>query len=415
MDDVKSSTPVDAGDSKNPKVKGPTKDDPAPRGRRPFVILGAVAVAAALGITAYFIHMAGRETTDDAQVEADTVPTGARVGGQVLKVHVVENQVVEAGQLLIELDSRDFEAKVAQAEAEVLTAKAQAAAADAQVLIVQATSKGGLASARAMVAGSSSAVSAATAQIESARAGLVRAEADARRAEIEVKRARELRATGAIAQTALDLAETTNAGAQAALEQARAQVTAAAEAEHVARSRVGEARGHLDQSTPVDAQIAAAAAGAALAHARVKSAEAMLDLARLQLSYTKVVAPTAGVASKLGVHDGQLVQPGQPLRELVPRQTYVVANFKETEIGGMQPGQRAAITVDAYPGREFSGKVESLSAGTGSSFSLIPPDNASGNFVKVVQRVPVRIAWTDLPQDVELRAGLSADVVVFVK
>ncbi len=162
------------------------------------------------------------------------------------------------------------------------------------------------------------------------------------------------------------------------------------------------------------AQLAAAHAAAELARARVKVAEAQLRTARLQLDYTRVVAPEDGVVSRLGVHPGQNVQPGAPVAELVPSRTYVVANFKETQIGRMRPGQPAEIRLDAYPGRVFEGTVESRSGGTGARFALVPPDNASGNFVKVVQRVPVRITWTK-PPDVPLAAGLSAVVTVRVR
>ncbi|HEY6912389.1 MAG TPA: HlyD family efflux transporter periplasmic adaptor subunit, partial [Myxococcales bacterium] len=161
--------------------------------------------------------------------------------------------------------------------------------------------------------------------------------------------------------------------------------------------------------------VAAAEANARLAHARQKSAEAALALARLQLSYTRLYAQEDGQVTRLTAREGQMVQPGQPLAELVPDRTYVVANFKETQIGEMKPGQRVEIGIDAFPGRQLEGKVESLAGGTGSRFSLLPPDNASGNFVKVVQRVPVRIAWVNVPGGVTLRPGLSADVTVRVQ
>jgi membrane fusion protein (multidrug efflux system) len=170
----------------------------------------------------------------------------------------------------------------------------------------------------------------------------------------------------------------------------------------------------VTQSAPIEAQLAAAKANADLAHARADGARAALDLAKLQLSYTKITSPGDGLASKLSVHAGQFVAVGQPVIELVPTTTYVIANFKETQIGRMRPGERAQIEVDAFPHRKFEGRVESLSGGTGSSFSLLPADNASGNFVKVVQRVPVRIAWVNPPSDVVLRAGLSVDATVYV-
>ncbi len=389
---------------------------PAPKsGKRPFMILGGIALLAAIGASVYLELTKNLETTDDAQVAADTVPTAARVAGQVLHVLVTDNQVVKKGELLIELDPADYAARVKQAEAELRTAKAQAAAAAAQVDIVSATSKGGFQSARAQVAGSSSGVSAAKAQVEAAKAGLARAEAAARTADLDYERAKGLAAQSAIPQAQLDLAQSEYDGAHAALDQAKAQIVAAQQAERIAMSRVGEAQGHLDQTSQVSAQIDAAKANADLADARVQSAEAQLELARLQLSYTKIFAPNDGMASRLSVHDGQLVQPGQPLLELVPLQTYVVANFKETEVGRMRPGQPASITLDAFPGVELKGKVQSLAGGTGSTFSLLPPDNASGNFVKVVQRVPVRIEWVDPPANLAFRAGLSADVTVNVK
>lgn len=174
-----------------------------------------------------------------------------------------------------------------------------------------------------------------------------------------------------------------------------------------------EAEARVSQTTPVGPQIEAAQSSAALADARVTAAEAALKLAELQLSYTTVTAPNDGMVTQLGARVGALVQAGQPLAQLVPATTYVVANFKETQIDRMRPGDQASVTIDAYPGRTFHATVESLAGGTGSRFSLIPPDNASGNFVKVVQRVPVRLTWTSEP-DVALRAGLSADVTVSV-
>jgi len=218
-----------------------------------------------------------------------------------------------------------------------------------------------------------------------------------------------------IPQQRLDDAKATNDMAQAGLLQARANLAAAEDMLRAAESRVGETRGKVQQSSPVAAQIAAAQANARLAHARVQSSQAALELSRLQLSYTRIAAQADGEVSRLTVHDGQLVQAGQPMTALVPAQTYLVANFKETQIGDMKPGQEVDVDLDAFPGRKLHGKLESLSGGTGSRFSLLPPDNASGNFVKVVQRIPVRISWVDPPKDLPLRAGLSADVTVHVK
>ncbi len=387
---------------------------PRKSARRGYVIVGFAGLALALGIGTYVFLTQGEESTDDAQVSADIVPIGTRVAGQIVSVSVQENQLVKKGDPIAEIDDADYAARAKQAEAELATAQAQAQAADAQVQVTEATSRGGLASARAMVNGTSAGVSSAAAQGDAARAALNRSEVDARKAELDLNRAKELRQANAIPSQALDNAQAMYDSAQAAVAQARAQLALAQQSRNAALAQVGEAQGKLSQSAPVDAQIATARAQADLAHARVDSAKAQLDLAKLQLSYTKIKAPSDGFASKLAVHPGQLVSVGQPVIELVPTATYVLANFKETQVGKMRIDEKAEITVDAYPGRKFEGKVQSLSGGTGSSFSLLPADNATGNFVKVVQRVPVRISWENLPGDVPMRAGLSADVTVEV-
>jgi membrane fusion protein, multidrug efflux system len=381
---------------------------------RGYVIVGIVALAVGLGIGGYMLLTQGKETTDDAQVSADIVPIGTRVAGQVVNVDIKENQLVKKGDPIAEIDDADYSAREKQAAAELATAEAQAQAADAQVQVIEATSRGGLASARAMVTGSSVGVTSAAAQAEAARAALNRAEVDQRKAELDLNRAKELRQANAVPPQAVDNAQAAFDSAKAAVAQSRAQLALAEQSRNSALAQVSEAQGKLSQSAPVDAEIATAHAQADLAHARVASAKAQLDLAALQLSYTKIKASSDGIASKLSVHPGQLVSIGQPVVELVPTATYVVANFKETQVGKMRLHQKAEIEIDAFPGRKLEGEVESLSGGTGASFSLLPADNATGNFVKVVQRVPVRIAWTNLPGDVPLRAGLSADVTVEV-
>ncbi|MEO6420838.1 MAG: HlyD family secretion protein [Polyangiaceae bacterium] len=381
--------------------------------RRPLLILATLVAVGVIAFGSYTVATAGQETTDDAQVAADLVAVSARVTGQVTEVSIKENQLVKAGEPLAKIDDADFVAKVKQAEAEVASSKAQAAAADAQVSIVEATSKGTLSSAKAAYSGSSVGVASADAQVAGAQAQLVRAQSDQRKAEADLKRTKELRDANALPQERLDNAQSAFDSAQAQVTAAQAQVSAAQEGKRAAQSRVSEAAGKVTQSAPIDSQMAAVKANADLAHARTDSAEAMLELTKLQLSYTKIVAPYDGFASKLSVHSGQFVTVGQPVIELVPTATYVVANFKETQLAKMAVGQRAKLAIDSYPHREFEGVVESISGGTGASFSIMPADNASGNFVKVVQRVPVRIAWVNLPADVKLRAGLSVDATVF--
>ncbi len=353
-------TPASPASTPGPEGRGPAQPEPIrpaevsparpPRRRALAFAAVAAVVAAALGYGAYAYATRFDVSTDDAQVESDVVPLAPRVGGAVARVLVQENQAVKKGELLVVIDHADFAAKVRQAEAELETVRAQAKAAEAQV--------------------------------GAAEAGLRRAEVEGDKAGIDLARAEQLRKGDAIPPEKLDTAKAASGTSRAGVASARAQV-------------------------------AVAQAQEKLAHGRVKAAEATLDLAQLQLSYTKIWAPEDGVVSKLAIHEGQLVSPGQPLAELVPNSNYVVANFKETQVGAMRAGQRAVVEIDAYPGLKFEGSVESLSGGTGARFSLIPPDNASGNFVKVVERVPVRIAWTQpLPPDIHVRAGLSAYVVV---
>jgi membrane fusion protein (multidrug efflux system) len=382
--------------------------------RRPLFVLGFLIVAVVGAIGIHSMLTANEESTDDAQVEADVVPLAARVSGMVIAVKATDNQTVKKGDVLLELDPADFIAREKQAEAQLLTAKAQADVADAQAQVVEATARGGLSTAKAVFSGSSVAVSSADAQIASAKASELRAQSDLNKATLDLARAKELFAATAIPKERLDNAQASFDSATAALAVTHANVLNATELKRAAESRVQEAKGRLDQSTPIDAQIAAAHAQAALAHANVTAAEASLDLAKNQLTYTKVYAPNDGTLAHFTIREGQLIQMGQPITSLVPSKTYLVGNFKETQVGRIKPGQKVDIEVDAFPGKKLEGTVESVQGGTGARFSLLPPDNASGNFVKVVQRVPVRVAFTKT-EDVALRAGLSADVTIHVK
>ena len=399
--------------------------EPPPAGPQPPVLrrrrkraFGALAVVAVLAIVAYVVFdllTRNQESTDDAQVEADVVPLSARVAAPVLIVHAPDNARVKKNDPLIDLDPTDYQIKVAQAEADLAAAVAQADAAGAQLEIVEATAAGGLTSAQAQVSGSGSSVRSAQAQVAAAQAGLARARADASRAKNDLDRAARLAAEKAIPTAQLDNARSAAASADAQVAQAQAQLSGAEDQARAAQARVGEAQGRLIQSGSVDAQRKAARAAKDLADARRQGAEAALKNAQQQLAYTHIVAPADGTLSRLAVHPGQLVQPGAILAELVPTETYVVANFKETQLARMRPDQEVHISIDAYPGRTLLGRVASLSPGTGARFSLLPPDNATGNFVKVVQRVPVKIVWEKLPADLQPQAGLSAEVTVYLR
>jgi membrane fusion protein (multidrug efflux system) len=388
-------------------------DKPRPTSRRRIGIIVAAAILGISGFVGVRAWTANRQTTDDAQVEADVVPISVRVSGPVRLVNVKDNAHVKKGDLILEVDPSDWHARFKQAEGELAAAKAQASAADAQMQVAEATARGGFSVARAQVSTSVAQVSSAQAQVASAQAQLQRAIADEKKAALDLERNRQLLSTNAVSQERVDNAQASFDSAHASVTAAQAQLRVAEDAYRVAQSRVAEASGNLDSSNPVDAKIAGARANAEMARARVLTAEAALDLARLNLDYTKVVAPADGIVSKLNVHEGQLLAASQTIAELVPENTYVVANFKETQVGQMHEGQRVEVEVDAYESRRIEGKVVSIAGGTGARFSLLPPDNASGNFVKVVQRIPVRVEWKNVPGGLVLRAGMSATATVF--
>jgi membrane fusion protein (multidrug efflux system) len=410
METATSQTPASV--SPLPQPSAPAAEAQKRSPKRAFMILGVVLGVALLGVGIYLFVTRNDESTDDAQIEADVIPVAPRVGGAVVKVEVKDNQRVRTGDVLFEIDPADYDAKVAQAQADLALAQAQAQAAHAQETIVEAQASGGLFSAKAALSGSSIGVSAADQQVAAAEAAIARAQADQRKAELDYKRTEALFADKAVAQDRMDAAQATYDGANAALKSAQAQLAGAHDTKTQAVTRVAEAQGRFSVAKPIEAQIAAAQAQALAADAKAQSSQAALDLAKLQRAYAKVTASVDGFVSRVKLEPGDLLAAGQTVMELVPNAVYVEANFKETQIGRMKPGQLVGITVDALGSRKFQGKVESLSGGTGARFSLLPPDNASGNFVKVVQRLPVRISFVDLPSDVRLPAGLSVDVTV---
>ena len=393
--------------------KGAGAVDTAAKKRRALTIIGGVAGVVILGVLLYLLLNAGKESTDDAQIDADVVPLAPHVSGQVASVPVVENQEVKKGAIVLQLDDRDYQARVAQAEAELESVRAQAEAADAQASVAEAAARGGLTQAQANLVGSSRSVSGARAQLEQARATLASRQADLKLAQSNIERARELQKANAIPQQQFDQWHAQFTSAQAGVTAAEAAVNAAADQLRRTQAQVNEAEGRVVVSGPVDANIAAARANAAYQHARVKSAEAALALANLNLEWTRILAPGDGNVSRITGHSGALLSVGQTVAQFVPVRKHVTANFKETQIGKMHPGQPADVDVDTF-GKTIHGKVESLSAGTGARFSLLPPDNATGNFVKVAQRIPVRITLEAVPSSMVLRAGQSVVVTVHV-
>ena len=394
-------------------------------------ILIGVVVLVAIGVGVWWWIAAGRESTDDAQVDAHITPIASRVGGTVLHVPVEPNQEVEAGAVLVEIDKRDYEVALERARAELADAEAAAVAAKASVPITSTTASSNVTTARGGVEQADSsyleaqqAVEVARTRLSTAQAREREAAANATKASRDVERLNPLLAKDEIAQQQFDAAVAAAAANKAATESAQAQVKEAELGIRVAESRLAQAgvgrqqaSAGLKTAQTAPEQVTASRARADAADAKVRQNKAMVKQAELNLEYATVKAPVKGIVSRKSVETGQVIQPGQPLMTIIPLdRVWVTANFKETQLANMRPGQRVKIEVDAYDGREFSGKVESLAAATGSRFSLLPPDNATGNYVKVVQRVPVRILL-DEGQDPEqlLRPGMSVVPTVYTR
>jgi len=332
----------------------------------PMIIVGVIALVAITAGVFWWLHARKFEKTDDAFITGHIVRVASRVSGQALKVMVDDNQVVHRGDVLVRIDPRDFQARVEQARAD-------------------------LRSAQGRVAEAQSAVATAQAQVGQAQAAETSAGTEAERADADLKRYEALDAR-AVSRQQLDAARATARTARANVESARKKTAAAL------------------------AQVESAKAQVTTAQAAVGEAQAALDQANLYLDYTKIVAPEGGRITNKTVEAGAYVQTGQPLFSIVPGDVWVVANYKETQITDMRPGQAVAIEVDAYPHTEFRGHVDSFQTGTGAAFSLLPPENATGNYVKVVQRVPVKIVFDEAPDDRYLLApGMSVTPKVRVK
>ncbi|MEO8182839.1 MAG: HlyD family secretion protein [Deltaproteobacteria bacterium] len=379
------------------------------RKRTPRALI-ALPVLAALGIvtgaSAYWLGR-GQQTTNDAQVEGHVASVAARVTGQVQEVLVSDNQLVQAGDVLVRLDARDLAAKAAAARADLDATLAQRHAAETQLAVTEKSTHSNLVIARGGLAQAAAVEGTTQASIERARADIDAAESRRRLAEIELSRTQRLAEGGALSQAELDAKRSAFEQADAALGQARAQYSSAQANIENSSGTIASARGRLIAAQAGPAQIEAARAQLELSQARVAQARAALEQAELNLSHAQVRAGVSGVVARRSVEVGQMASPERPLMALVPLDdTWVVANFKEDQIAQMHPGQPARVHIDTYD-QELSGHVDSLAGGTGSRFSLLPPDNASGNFTKVVQRVPVLIRLEPHPE-LTLRPGMSA-------
>ena len=406
------------------KKAPPPRPAPVPelpvRGRsrvKTIVVLVLLVGALGAGAVLYWNYAQTYESTDDAQVDAHLNSISARIAGTVTAIHAEENQMVQAGQLLAELDPSDYSVELEQARAEMAQKQAEVNVQNPSVPIVENANETGIDAARAAVANAEATVAWAERDSASAQARLREAEANSAKALADVARYKALVDKDEIPRQVYDQAVASANALAAAVDSARATAEAGQKAVEQRRAQLAETEAKLTElgmNAPHEVAIRRATVVAKQADANV--AKTRVELARLNLSYTKIVAPVAGIVSKRNVEVGNHVQPGQPLFLIAQvSDLWVTANFKETQLRQIHPGQKVTISVDAY-GQDLNGYVDSFPATTGAVTSLLPPENASGNYVKVVQRLPVRIRFNKNQKGLDrLRPGMSVEPKVWVK
>ncbi|MFO0555537.1 MAG: HlyD family secretion protein [Polyangiaceae bacterium] len=382
------------------------------RSRRGLVIgLALLAIAGAGG--GYWATHHTLETTDDAQLDGEVVAVPTKAGGTIAHVYFVDNQYVHAGDVLASLDDAPARARMRQAEARVAVAEASLHAAEASLAIATSNATGNNKVASAAVKTATMGALTASDQIKEAEAAVKSTDAAFKQASLDVERDKNLFDSGAIPRAALDRTTTALELAKANQEAARARLSTLRLSQAQAESRVVEASAKAEQVSDVETLVGDARARVLTSQAEVDSAKAALDLAALDVKYTEIIAPADGIVSKKTIAEGQAVAAGQTVVQLIKPALWVGANFKETQITHMRTGQPVTIKVDAFPTLVLEGEIESFAGATGSRFALLPPDNASGNFTKVVQRMPVRIKLSgEPPAGYELRPGMSVEVTV---
>lgn len=386
-----------------------------PRSRAKLVLPLLVGIAVLAGLVRFALTH-GREDTDDAQVEGRIANVAPRVAGQVLKVLVKDNQLVHEGDVVVELDHADLDAKLEAARADVASAEAGLANAQAQLALTEANTGANLRQAKAGVTQASSGISSSKAALDQAHADVTAAEARFKLAGTDLERVKKLRAENVVPAADQDARQAAYDQAQAALEAARAKLAATEASIQSSSGGLEAAQGKLAAAQTGPVQLRSAQAAVQLAEARLKQTQAAAKLAELAVSYTQVRAPITGVVSRRTVEPGQMVGPERALMAVVPQDdVWVVANFKEDQVGEMRPGQPADVQVDAFGGKHFKAHVDSLAGASGARFALLPPDNASGNYVKVVQRIPVLLRFDGDMKDTPLKPGMSAVVTVDVR
>lgn len=410
----------------------PQKPVPDPAARRLWKVILALSAVCGVAVIALIVVFSGKVSTDDAQVDAHITTVSPRIPGYVAKIFVNDNQPVKAADPLLEIDPRDYEAAVKQAQAAYDAAISQARTAKLDIRLTKDTTASAVESALAAKAASQAGLlktkesleEAATAALEAAEANVgakqatnIRAQADLARYIPLVKtddvsnlQFDAVKAAARVAENELELAKQQLAEARKAVEIARAQTAAAA-------AQLSRSEAQLQESHAQTEQVPVRAAQYQSSLAVVERAKARLEEARLQLTYTLIQAPISGEVTEKSVQLGDYVSPGQLLLTIVPlRHAFVTANFKETQLARVRPGQRAVIRADMYGGTRFQGVVDSVAGSTGSEQALLPPQNATGNFVKVVQRIPVKIRIIrNGTSDAVLRPGMNVEVTIYVR
>jgi membrane fusion protein (multidrug efflux system) len=388
------------------------------RRKKVLLVSGALVLVIAAG---YFLWNAFRfENTDDAEVDGHVMPLSARINGQIKDVFVIEGQVVHAGDVLVTIDPQDYQVTADQAQANLADAFATAASSHWNVPITSVTVRSNLDSAKTAVANAEAALKATEQNYESAKAKLVEAQANAAKSDADLERAKQLVVKEDISRQQYDYAVAAAAANQAAVISAQADVRAAEQSVQEAQGKLLQAKNDLQTAETAPEQVSLTRSNAQAADARVLQRKAQLAQAELNLGYTVIRSPVTAIVGKKSVEVGQNVSIGQELVDVVPLDdVWVTANFKETQLAHMRPGQPVEVQVDAY-GRKWKGHVTNMGGGTGSVFSLLPPENATGNYVKVVQRVPVRIdfdrsAGQDFNAEGLLKPGLSVEPEVRVR
>jgi membrane fusion protein (multidrug efflux system) len=451
-------SPEKAETGEDKAAEEPVKNGKGKR-RRLFIIGGIALVILAIAGTAYWLYERQFESTDDAFIEGDITQVSPKVSAYITKIYVKNNQLVHKGDLLVELDPKDYEAKLEQAKAQLSVAQAQHGSAEATVDLTRKTTGASQTQARSnvetarnnveqnraaseakrsQILQAQTAVKTAQANLAQTRAQIQQAEGDLHLAQVEFDRRQKLFNNGDISKQNLDQAtsalQTARSqynsaqkqidAAESRVEEARANVSTAQEnfkqsqaQIDISRSQVGESAGRLEDANAAPERVSVSESQVDTSKAGIEQAEAAVHEAELELSYTKILAPEEGFITRKTIEEGQLIQAGTPMMAVSQSdEMWVIANFKETQLANMQPGQAVDIYVDAYPSQSFHGKVDSVQAGTGSRFSVLPAENATGNYVKVVQRVPVKIVFDSPPDDAHrLVPGMSVQPTVRVR